>query len=277
MRQHSHSSPRVIFGIVLSSALLLAVIPFSIARALSPDARIGFADVLVCATFAIVAFALGGVTYSGAFAGFAVAMAMLVGKPFPFFAMLVVVFVLTWLATRARATRKRRMRIAERSRGRDGIQVLANVGLAAALVILCNSSRNSVFTIECAVGAAAALAEAAADTVSSEIGKAFGGSPLLITTWKSVDVGANGGITALGSLAGIAAAALVAAVPAGFNTPALDFLAIAIAAIAGMFFDSALGATLEDRWLNNDGVNFLSTCFAAAVADGLVWLTSRLH
>jgi uncharacterized membrane protein len=36
--------------------------------------------------------------------------------------------------------------------------------------------------------------------------------------------------------------------------------------VFGLFFDSLLGATLEDRgWLNNDGVNFLSTASAAVV------------
>jgi uncharacterized membrane protein len=35
----------------------------------------------------------------------------------------------------------------------------------------------------------------------------------------------------------------------------------------GLFFDSLLGATLERRgWLNNDGVNFLSTASAAGFA-----------
>jgi uncharacterized membrane protein len=39
----------------------------------------------------------------------------------------------------------------------------------------------------------------------------------------------------------------------------------------GMFFDSLLGATLERRgWLNNDGVNFLSTASAAGFALGVM-------
>jgi len=42
------------------------------------------------------------------------------------------------------------------------------------------------------------------------------------------------------------------------------------AAIAGLFADSLLGATLERRgWLNNDSVNFLSTAFAALIALAL--------
>jgi uncharacterized membrane protein len=41
---------------------------------------------------------------------------------------------------------------------------------------------------------------------------------------------------------------------------------MAVGAIAGMLFDSLLGATLEGKLLNNDAVNFLSTASAAAVA-----------
>jgi uncharacterized membrane protein len=37
--------------------------------------------------------------------------------------------------------------------------------------------------------------------------------------------------------------------------------------VAGLLFDSVLGATLERRgWLGNDWVNFASTAFAALLA-----------
>jgi uncharacterized membrane protein len=44
-------------------------------------------------------------------------------------------------------------------------------------------------------------------------------------------------------------------------------LHVLIAATAGLFFDSLLGATVERRgWIGNDAVNFASTGFAAAIA-----------
>jgi uncharacterized membrane protein len=47
-----------------------------------------------------------------------------------------------------------------------------------------------------------------------------------------------------------------------------------LGAIAGLFVDSLLGATAERRgWLNNDGVNFLSTLAASAIAAGTLALT----
>ena len=58
----------------------------------------------------------------------------------------------------------------------------------------------------------AALVEATADTVSSEIGQAFGGRPVMITDLRRVEPGTDGAVTLLGSLAGIAGGAFVAVV-----------------------------------------------------------------
>jgi uncharacterized protein (TIGR00297 family) len=124
----------------------------------------------------------------------------------------------------------------------------------------------------------AALAEAAADTVSSEIGQVLGGRPRMITTLRPADPGTDGAVSLLGTLAGVAAAVLVALA----GTLALGggrtmFLVSCAGGVFGLFFDSLLGATLERRgWLNNDAVNFLSSASAAAFALGLLVLLPYL-
>ena len=60
----------------------------------------------------------------------------------------------------------------------------------------------------------AALVEATADTVSSEIGQAFGGAPVMLVGLRRVDIGTDGAVTLLGSGAGVIAGVLVAAVGA---------------------------------------------------------------
>jgi uncharacterized protein (TIGR00297 family) len=118
------------------------------------------------------------------------------------------------------------------------------------------------------------LVEATADTVSSEIGQAFGGRPVMVLSLRRAEPGTDGAVTLLGSIAGIAAGALVAAVGmwALRLRPAEAAVAL-VAGVGGLFFDSLLGATVERRgWIGNDLVNFSSTAFAAAVAVGLLAL-----
>ena len=128
-----------------------------------------------------------------------------------------------------------------------------------------NALIGSTVTSVCVLSA---LAEATADTVSSEIGQAFGGTPFMLTTLRRVPPGTDGAISLYGTLAGIAAAALVASTgaPALGMSPTECLVAFA-AGVAGLFFDSLLGATIERKgWINNDLVNFTSTAFAAALA-----------
>ena len=187
------------------------------------------------------------------------------------------VSLLAFAATRAGRLKKERLGTAEARRGRSAAQVAANLGLAALVAsqpvrIWLSDSRwlplraHSGTLMPAMV--LAALAEAAADTVSSEIGQVLGGRPRMITTLREVEPGADGAISAAGTLAGVLAAAIVA----GAGTWAMRgdwrlFTLSCAGAIFGLLLDSLLGATLERKgWLNNDAVNFLSTASAAGFA-----------
>jgi uncharacterized protein (TIGR00297 family) len=220
---------------------------------------------LLTAIFAVLGRAVRGVTTAGALAGGAVCFALLWGGGIAGFVLLLTVFVLTWVSTRLGRARKIGLGTAESGSGRDALQVFANLGAAAACALLFAlvwRDRRLLMAM------GAALAEAAADTVSGEIGQAFGGNPRLLTNWGKVAAGTNGAITLVGTLAGVAGAltvGLVGVLTGLFAWRALP--ACAGPAVAGMVADSFLGATVERRGLlGNNGVNFVSTAISAISA-----------
>ncbi len=186
------------------------------------------------------------------------------------------VSLLAFAATRTGRRRKERLGTAEARQGRRASQVAANLGLAALVSLIpvqiwladCGFARGALAPLPAFYLGLAALAEAAADTVSSEIGQVLGGRPRLITTLRRVEPGRDGAVSLAGTLAGMLAAGVVA----GLGAWALGgdwtlFKVSSAGAVFGLFFDSLLGATLEERgWLNNDAVNFLSTASAAGFA-----------
>jgi len=170
-------------------------------------------------------------------------------------------FVLTFAATRFGRTRKESAGVAESRRGRRASQVAANLGVAG--IVAAAGTAGTFGVVGTLAACVAALAEATADTVSSEIGQALGGRTLLITTGKLVAPGTDGGVSLAGTACGALAAAVVVAVsPFGQNWRLSAGLFGA--ACAGLVFDSVLGATVERKgWMGNDWVNFASTVFAA--------------
>jgi len=224
--------------------------------------------ILVSAAFALLARWLRGVSVSGAVAGVVICFVLFaLGGPGTF-AVLVALFALTWLATRVGYRRKQNLGTAENRDGRTASQVLANLGAGAVCIVFYQISGRNPWLI----AFAAALAEAAADTVSSEIGQSRTETARLITTWEAVPAGTDGGISLWGTLAGVAAAAMIGTVAGAVGLVPWGKIGIPIsAAIAGMIVDSFLGAGLERRnWLNNDAVNFLSTLVAVGLAWALV-------
>jgi uncharacterized protein (TIGR00297 family) len=222
----------------------------------------------VTVAFAGVGRAIRGVTRSGAVAGGLICFVLFASVGPGAFAVLFSLFVLTWIATQLGRPRKQRLGTAERGEGRTAKQVVANLGVAA-LCGLVFALRGQTFW---SLAMAAALAEAAADTVSSECGQAFSDRARLITTFASVPAGTDGGISLLGTVFGFAAATTISSVSAWMNLIPKRWLWIStLAGVLGMLVDSLLGAWFERRgWLSNDAVNLAGTVMAAALAAALL-------
>ena len=238
----------------------------------------------------IVVMWLRAATPSGAFTGAVIAASLMFSTSvFPYqpwrtaLIPVLAVSLLAHIATRVGRGTKERLGTAETRQGRSASQVAANLGVAA---LVCDGfvqswladtnwfTRITVAPMPPFAVGLAALAEAAADTVSSEIGQVLGGRPRMITTLRVVDPGIDGGISVAGTLAGVGAAAIVAlAGTLALSGGSQMFWVSGSGAIFGLLFDSLLGATLERRgWLNNDMVNFLSTAGAAGFAMGVLAL-----
>lgn len=227
------------------------------------------------------------------FSGFAfatlVGAAIFWGAGFPGAAVLIFFFVLGSALSRLPSE----VSAPEQKARRDGGQVLAN-GLWPALLALAYSTRQDETYYLAFV---ASIAVACADTVSGEIGVRWGGRTVSIVNFRSIPPGVSGGVSLIGTLAGLAGAMLVALVGVGPRQWDL-FLSLksigSITAIGflGMLVDSLLGASVQAKYrcsicrlaveephhcgqpaerasglpvLDNDGVNFLATLFGAVM------------
>jgi uncharacterized protein (TIGR00297 family) len=251
--------------------------------------------VVISVAFAGLALCLRAATVAGAFFGGMICFLLVSGTASSQYtivrsglAPLALLFVLTFLATRAGRRVKAQAGLAEKRHGRNSAQVIANLSIAGLAVSAhgfdlviggggcCGAGYYKIWvwpamTMMCL----AAMVEATADTVSSEIGQAFGGRPVMLVGLRRVEAGTDGAVTMVGSCAGVVAGALVASVGIwALRLRILDGVIAFLAGICGLFFDSLLGATVERRgWLGNDLVNFFSTVFAAGVALGaLRWI-----
>jgi len=214
----------------------------------------------------------GTVDRSGMIAGFVVGVLTFTFAGWRGFLVLISFFILGSTSTRLGLRRKERLGIAQEKKGaRSARHALANCGVAVYLAFLAATATTpEIFSL----AFVCAYATAAFDTVSSEIGRAYGGRPVLITTFRPVPAGTNGAVSWLGTFAGMAAAAVVCAVAIadGYLGPRW-LVVVLVAAFVGSTADSVLGATLETRGLiDNEAVNFSNTLVGALSGIGLAAL-----
>jgi uncharacterized protein (TIGR00297 family) len=191
----------------------------------------------------------------------------------PGLAVMVAFFVVGSAATRVGYRVKAARGIAQEKGGARGWRnAWANGGIAAALAVMAGFTTGDARALF-VLAYAAAVATAAADTCSSEIGKAYGRRTFLITTFRPVPPGTEGAISLEGTLGGLAGGAIIACVGAatGLYSPPWA-IAVAVAGLLGSLAESVIGTVAESRgWLDNDLLNALNT----AIGAGIVILLAR--
>jgi uncharacterized protein (TIGR00297 family) len=242
----------------------------------------------VAAAIGSVAYAARSLTTSGALAAFVIGTVVFGFGGLSAAAVLLAFFVSSSLLSVLGRSRKRRLTDWGKQGPRDARQVIANGGIAT----LCIGLYALFHFRALPLGFAGAFAAAAADTWATEIGTLSRGARSILTL-RPVERGSSGGISLPGTLALIAGAAFVGLVAAALGIA--TFWPVLAGGIAGGFFDSILGATLQSqywctrcarpcetsphaacgttpkparglRWVDNDSVNLLATLCGAAIA-----------
>jgi uncharacterized protein (TIGR00297 family) len=221
------------------------------------------AALVVTALFAALAYALGMVSWGGALGGFVVGMTIYYCLGPQGFAVLALFVVGGSLLTRLGYGHKRRAGTAEAEEGRRGARnALANAGVAVLCALLAALTSLDAF----AAAFVASLGAAFADTAESEVGLLYGRAPRLITDFRRVRPGTDGAVSLPGTLAGLVAAGLTAALgfALGLVEGTAPTLLVAFASYLGTVVDSIVGA-LAPR-VGNELTNVLCTLVAAVLA-----------
>lgn len=228
----------------------------------------------VNALLAMAAYALRGVGPSGAVSGWILGTALFGFGGWRSYLILFSFVVLGTVCTRTGRARKAALGIAQEAEGRRGASnAVANVlaGVVFAFLATATPHRGAFL-----VAMVAAFATASADTVSSEIGQAFGRRHYLVTTLRRVPAGTDGAVSVEGTVAGILGSAAISALAWGLSLiPPVGAAIVVAAAFVGTTVESYLGATVERaKIVDNEVVNFTNTMAGGLAALGLLWLTS---
>jgi uncharacterized protein (TIGR00297 family) len=239
--------------------------------ALARRAALGLA---VNVGIAALAYLAHSIDLPGAFSAVVIGTVITAGLGLRGLAVMIAFFVVGTAVTKLGYRVKAQRGIAQEKGGARGWRnAWANGGVAAALALLAGLSApddRHLFTL----AYAAAVATAAADTCSSEVGKAYGRRTFLITTLRPVPPGTEGAISAEGTSAGLAGALVIAlvGVAGGLYAPGAAVL-VAVAGLLGCLAESVLGTVAEKRgWLDNDLLNAVNTAIGAT----LVVLMARM-
>lgn len=186
-----------------------------------------------------------------------------------FFAILLFFYLLGSAITKYKYSLKANLGIAEPSGGARGFSNVFGNSLAPLFFVMhYGVNREEIF----AFAFIASVATALGDTMASEIGKTAK-NVYLITNFKKVAPGTNGGISVIGEIGALLGCFLVSILAFILGVLPLEYLLpVMVSGFLAIHIDSLLGATLEIKgYLNNSGVNFLATLFGGFICLFFLW------
>jgi uncharacterized protein (TIGR00297 family) len=205
---------------------------------------------------------------AGALSAVVIGTAITAGLGLPSLALMIAFFVVGTAATRIGYRIKAARGIAQERGGTRGWRhAWANGGVPAFLALLAGATAVPLRDL-LVLAYAGAVATAAADTCSSEVGKAYGRRTFLITSLRPVPPGTEGAVSLEGTLGGLLGALVVAAVGAALGLYSWPLAAlVTLAGLLGSLAESVIGTVAERRgWLDNNLLNALNTAIGAGFA-----------
>lgn len=272
----ARDDPVVLVSVALLLWLLAVLAPFDAVSAATAWERVLVA-LGVTTLFGYVSYALDATSVAGMLTGVLLGLLAVVLGGYGWFVVLIAFFAVGSLTTKFRYDQKLERGVAEDNEGARGTgNVLGNSAAALVALLLYAAHAHVPLTSTAYQFAyAGAVATALADTLSSEVGGLFD-DPRLVTTFERVEPGTDGAVTWQGELAGVAGAALIAALCVTlFEFSAVGAAVVVAAGFVGMTADSVAGAVLEGGVVGNQGVNFLAT-LSGGLAGGALALVGHL-
>lgn len=176
-------------------------------------------------------------------------------------------FVLGSLVTQIKFNQKQIEGIAESN---NGMREPKNVWGSAAIAMICAMSSYiySDYSDIFKIGYVSSLSAKLTDTFQSEVGKAYGNNTFIITNFTKVSRGTEGAISLKGTFSGFLGGIILILEAYKLNL-INDFTSILICFISSQFAtfcESYIGATFQEKYLNNEIVNLINTFIAALLA-----------
>jgi len=177
--------------------------------------------------------------------------------------------------TKVKFQEKEKAGIAEGRGGRRGPENVWGSALTGLICAACSVQGNGSFLgISSEVyilGYVASLSTKLADTFASEIGKAYGKTTFLITTFERVEPGTEGAVSAEGTAAAVLGGFLLSLY--GYAVNFISWKGVVVSTVAAFLAtnaESLIGATLQEKegmtWMTNEVVNFINTLIGAGIA-----------
>lgn len=230
--------------------------------------------IVLAGVLSIAAQYLGLLTFDGAAASLVVGLIIGLFGSVDWLLILIVFTGLGFAATLIGLTRKRSKGLQEGLYGERMYKNVVAVGFTpcvfAVLCFLYGGETGAHYELM-SIAYLSSITVAAADTIASEMG-VKDKRVWMITTFKRVEPGVDGGVSVTGTLLALAASAGTTAIGwVLFGLPLSILFAIPVAAgMVGCFADSLLGATIESKgyiskYVNNAATALMGSLFAVAL------------